>query len=71
VAVAVNDDVFGFEVAVEDLPGVEVGDGGEGFEEVEFGLCLLHTSYSPQQIEQFSAMAVLHAEYQVMLRFET
>ena len=70
-SLAVNDDILWLEVAVEDVLGMQVTDGCQCLKEVKLGIGLLHPPYFPQQVEQLSAVTVLHTEHQVILGLKT
>ena len=59
----VDDDVLGLEVAIKDALSVKVLQGRQGFQEVEAGLLLPHAPDSSEEVEEFSAVAVLHGKH--------
>ena len=69
-SLAIDDDVLRFQITIEHLLRMQVSDGGKRLQEIEFGLCLFHSLHFPQQVEEFSAVAVLHAEDEAVLCFK-
>lgn len=69
-SLTVNNDVLRLQIPVQYPLGVEMADGCQGLKEVKLGILLLHPPDFPQQIEELSSVAVLHAEDQVMLGLE-
>ena len=70
VSLTIDDDVLRLQISVKNPLGVEMADGCQGLQEVELGVLFLHPPDLPQQVEQFPAVAVLHAEDEVILRLE-
>jgi hypothetical protein len=54
VSVLVEEDVFWFEVAVDDVPGVEVLDGEEDFAGVELGHFFGELLAAAQEVEELA-----------------
>jgi hypothetical protein len=49
---------------------VKVSDGCESLDEVKFGVIFFHASDFSKEVEEFSAVAVFHAKYEVVGSFE-
>jgi hypothetical protein len=63
-------DVFGFEIAVHDVMGVAVVDGRKQLLHVEPCLCLGQRLFVDDAVEEFSALAVVHHDVEVLLLVE-
>lgn len=68
-ALGVEQDVFGLEVAIHVAERVDVVDAKQDLNEIDPGFSLLHAADSFQQIKQLSPRAVLHDEDVKLLSF--
>lgn len=67
----VDDDVLWFEIPVEYFLFVEMADGQQGLQKIEFGLFFCHSLHFFKEIEQLSTITELHTEDQIVFSLET
>lgn len=68
---AIDYDIFRLQVSVKDLHGMQMADSYKRLHEVKFGLGLLHSFYLSQEVEELSAVAILHTEDEAVGCLET
>ena len=61
-SVWVDENVFWFQVAIDNSFGVQKLNGQKCFHEIELGILFLHPSDSFEEIEEFPSTAELHSE---------
>lgn len=66
----VYDNIFRFEVSVQYSLVVQMFYGEQCLNKVEFCIVFLHFFDFPQQVEEFTSGAVLHAKHDVIISFE-
>ena len=66
VSIAIEEDVLGFEVAIDDVLFVEVLDGKAQLRDIEFGLILREGDLSGEVEAEVSAGTVVQCEIEVM-----
>lgn len=69
-AILIDEDVLGFDIAVENMVLVEVADSGAYLHEVDASLLLSHALHLSKLIEELPAWAILHTKADPTLGLE-